>query len=174
MRVLLLPGFGGTARQPLLVALARELRAAGLEPRIAVPPRARPTPELRPQTDWLLSRLGGEPTAIVGRSFGGRVALRAAAEARVTAVVLLGFPVRPPARPRPLDEALLRGARQPTLVLQGSEDPLGPIEVLRPLVARNPRVTLEVLAGAAHAFGRHEKAARARTVEWLLGRLPGK
>lgn len=172
--MLLLPGFGGTARQPLLVALARELRAAGLAPEIAVPPRARPTPELRPQTEWLLSLLGKGPTAIVGRSFGGRVALRAAAEAPVAAVVLLGFPVRPPARPRPLDETLLRTARQPTLVLQGSRDPLGPLEVLSPLAARNRQVTLEVLPGAAHAFGRHEKAARARTVEWLLARLPGK
>jgi pimeloyl-ACP methyl ester carboxylesterase len=47
----------------------------------------------------------------------------------------------------------------PTLIVQGDVDDKGPLEVLGPLVAKNPALTLEVLEGAGHSFGRHEARA---------------
>lgn len=87
------------------------------------------------------------------------MALRYALQADVGALVLLGFPVRPKDRPRPLDEAALAAVRVPTLIVQGSNDALGPLEVLEPIVRQNRALTLEVLIGAGHSFGRHQTAA---------------
>lgn len=166
-----MPGFGGTARQPLLVKLARALEAEGVGAKAVVPPRGKVTPGLERETQWLQGELGRPLPALIGRSFGGRVAARVAVTAKVPALVLLGFPIRPPDRPRPLDEAALSALTVPTLILQGSRDELGPLSVLEPLVAKNANLRLEVLDGAEHSFGRHETAARERCVEWLVERL---
>ena len=40
--------------------------------------------------------------------------------------------------------------------LQGSDDELGPLKVLRPIVKQNSALTLEVIKGAGHSFGRHD------------------
>lgn len=162
MKVVLIPGFGGTASQPMLVRLAKLLTAGGLEAKRVTLPRVKPTPELSAELA-ALKKHGAE--AYVGRSFGGRVCIRD--EAKVPRV-LLGFPVRPPKRPRPLDEAALLSLRSPTLILQGSDDELGPLSVLEPLCAQNPNLELEVIDGAGHAFGRHEKRVLERAAAWLV------
>lgn len=164
MRVVLVPGFGGTASQPLLVRLSKLLAAQGFETKRVTLPRGRPSRGLAVEVA-ALEQHGAE--AYVGRSFGGRVCARAAA--RVPRV-LLGFPVRPPGRPRPEDEAALLALRSPTLILQGSEDELGPVEVLEGLCARNPALELEVIDGAGHAYGRHEKRVLERAAEWMVGK----
>jgi predicted alpha/beta-hydrolase family hydrolase len=104
----------------------------------------------------------------VGRSFGGRVCLRLG---RQRPVVLLGFPVRPPGRPRPEDEAALLSWRAAGLILQGSKDELGPLDVLEPLVRKNRKLRLEVVEGAGHSFGRQEAAVLDRAAAWLFERL---
>ena len=116
------------------------------------------------------NRLNGAQV-LVGRSFGGRVCARLAVEEPRRAVVLLGFPIRPPGKSRPLDEAALRALRCPTLILQGSEDELGSPEILRQVLGESAFVTLEIIDGAGHAFGKHEAAVIARTAQWLSQRL---
>jgi predicted alpha/beta-hydrolase family hydrolase len=162
MKVVLIPGFGGTASQPMLVRLARLLTAQGLEPKRVTLPRGKPTPELAVEVAALLKH---PADAYVGRSFGGRVCARV--EAQVPRV-LLGFPVRPPGRERPLDEAALLALRSPTLILQGSDDELGPVKVLEKLCRQNAALELEVIAGAGHSYGRHEKRVLERAAEWLV------
>lgn len=158
--VVLLPGFNGDARQPLLVRLAQALGTRGFRHRFPGLPKGRPSAGLADEVAFLAKKLPPRAAPIlVGRSFGGRVALRYAAVKRVSAVVLLGFPVRPAGRPRPDDEAALLAVRVPTLIIQGDDDEKGPLEVLLPIVAKNPRLTLVVLAGAGHSFGRHEARA---------------
>ncbi len=173
-RVVLLPGFGGRPSQPVLVRLARRLEALGYECVRLAPPRGRPTPGLEREVAWLEAQLDEAPgaVAVVGRSFGGRVGVRVAR--RLRALVLLGFPVRPPGRPRPLDEAALAAARCPTLVVQGTKDPLGPLRVVRAAAAKNPRVEVLPLAGATHAFGRHEARALDEAAAWLDRTLGGR
>jgi uncharacterized protein len=169
-KAILVPGFNGTARQPLLVKLKRALQDVGLESKaITLKPR-RPTPDLELEVAQL-RKAARDCQVLVGRSFGGRVCARLAIEAPPRAVVLLGFPVRPPGKTRPLDEAALKALRCPTLILQGSEDELGSPEVLEDVLGGNPFVTLEVIAGAGHTYGKHEKAVIARTAQWLSQRL---
>lgn len=163
--VVLLPGFGGRADQPILTKL--EQRLEGVTCTRLAPPRLKLTPDLEAWVDWLEGAVPPGKLALVGRSFGGRLAVRLAARRRLVKVALLGCPVRPPKRPRPLDEAALAAMKVPTLIVQGDADALGPLAVLRPIVERNPLLELEVIAGATHAFGRHERRALDRCAEWL-------
>lgn len=167
---ILVPGFNGTSRQPLLVKLKRALGEVGIAARAITLRPGRPAPELTAEVAQLRKAAKGAQV-LVGRSFGGRVCARLAVEAPPRALVLLGFPVRPPGKQRPLDEAALQALQCPTLILQGAEDPLGLPAILREVLRGNPHVTLEVIAGAGHAFGRHEAAVIARTAQWLSQRL---
>lgn len=71
----------------------------------------------------------GLPLLVGGRSMGGRVACRTAAELDAIAVLCLAFPVRPPVRkgepPKPDRLHELDGVDVPTLVVQGEKDPFG-------------------------------------------------
>jgi predicted alpha/beta-hydrolase family hydrolase len=171
--VVLLPGFGGTAAQPLLVRLEDALAGVGLGARRAAPPRGRPSPGLGVEVAWLAGVLGtlAGPRVVAGRSFGGRVALRLAARGGLDACVVLGLPLRPPGKRRPEDEAALAAASCPTLVVQGSDDALGPLPVVRRHARANPRVTLAVLPGAGHAFGRATREAVELAAAWLRDAL---
>ncbi|HZJ53819.1 MAG TPA: alpha/beta family hydrolase, partial [Myxococcaceae bacterium] len=117
---------------------------------------------------------GADPgiAAYAGRSFGGRVLARLAIEMPPRALVLLGFPVRSASGRRRLeDERVLTTLPCPTLVLQGSADPLGPIRTLERLAGRNPRLELVVLDGATHALGRREREAVQTAAGWLASHL---
>jgi predicted alpha/beta-hydrolase family hydrolase len=152
--VVLLPGFGGAADQPILLQLERRLAGPTFACRRLAPPRGKLEPSLSAQTAWLEERLAeaAGPHVAIGRSFGGRLCVRVAARVELRACVLLGFPVRPPGKQRPLDEAALAALRCPTLIIQGSQDELGPLKVLRPILKANPRLELHVLEGGAHAW----------------------
>jgi predicted alpha/beta-hydrolase family hydrolase len=170
----MLPGFGGRADQPVLVALEEALRARGVSAIRAALNRGRPSPGLAEEVSQARTWVRADPeiTAYAGRSFGGRVLARLALEAPPRALVLLGFPVRSQAGQRRLeDERVLETLGCPTLVVQGSADPLGPVRTLERLAAKNPRLELTVLRGATHAFGRHERSAVAPAADWLVRRL---
>ena len=170
----MLPGFGGGADQPVLVALEQALRARGISATRAALGRGRPSPGLADEVararTWLRSDAG--IAAYAGRSFGGRVLARLALEAPPRALVLLGFPVRSASGQRRLeDERVLAALSCPTLVVQGAADPLGPVRTLERLAAKNARLELTVLQGATHAFGRQERSAVATAADWLVRRL---
>lgn len=170
---ILLPGFGGTARSPVLLALARRLRAIDVGSRRFAPAAGRPSPGLRREVEAVAAlrrRLPG-PHVLIGRSFGGRVCARLAQRDPPTALILLAFPVRPPGRRRPDDERALASARCPVLVVQGDRDELGPLRVVRALARRNRRVELAVLKGAGHSWGSQEAVALDGVVDWLDRRL---
>ena len=145
----LLPGFGATARQPLLVQLGAKLRAAGFDVAPLTLKRRKPDATLEAEVALLKQHVKGQGVWL-GRSFGGRVCARLAVKSPPRALVLLGFPVRPPGKKRPLDEEALLQLKCPTLLLQGSRDPLAPLSVLRRLVKRNPHLRLEIEIGRAH------------------------
>jgi predicted alpha/beta-hydrolase family hydrolase len=150
----------------MLLKLSKLLEAQGVAAtRVTLPKTGRPSPGLAAEAAALAKHAAD---AYVGRSFGGRVCIRL--PARVPRV-LLGFPIRPPGRPRPEDEAALLALRSPTLILQGAADELGPLDVLEPLCAQNPHLALEVLAGVGHSFGKAEKRVLERAAEWLVKEL---
>lgn len=165
MTALLVPGFGGTAEQPILQRIKKALGGDAVAVTLK---KGRPGPKLEPETKELTAfwhAHGRGP--IVGRSFGGRVAIRVAIAEPVPALVLLGFPIRPPGKPRPEDERVLSLVKCPTLILQGENDELGPPELLRELTAEQPNIVIEEIAKATHSYGRAESAVVARCAEWL-------
>ncbi len=166
----LLPGFNGSADQPVLVSLAKALEAEGVRSERKAPPAGRPSPNLEAETRWLLDELKRVkgPVCVIGRSFGGRLALRASHLTELAGIALLGFPIRPPKKRRPEDERLLHGVTAPTLIVQGSIDDLGPLRVIEATVKNNEQVVTHVIKGAGHAFGRHEPEVVSRTVDFVL------
>lgn len=171
MTVVLLPGFNGRADQPILVKLEARLVRRGFTCARLAPPRLKVLEDLDHHVAWLrgeVAALAG-PLVLVGRSFGGRLAIRLAKERDVAAIVLLGFPVRPPSKQRPLDEAALAALRCPTLIVQGTRDALGPLKVLKPIVERSKVLELLEVAGAGHGFGPKEKQALDDVSAWLAG-----
>lgn len=169
----LAPGYGGTADQPLLRRVAERLEAEGIATSRITFSTKRPSrgymtekDELRAARDAIVARAGG-PVALVGRSFGGRMCAFLASEEPPDALVILGHPISPPARPRPADEAALLGITCPTLIVQGDHDELGPLAVLERIAGQNPRIDLVVLRGAAHDYGKHEAEAIDAAARWL-------
>jgi uncharacterized protein len=65
------------------------------------------------------------PLVIGGRSAGARSACRIARSVGAKGVLALSFPLHPPGRPESSRLAELLGARVPTLVIQGENDPFG-------------------------------------------------
>jgi predicted alpha/beta-hydrolase family hydrolase len=117
--------------------------------------------------DWLeeeVSEVRG-PLIIVGRSFGGRLAIRLAARRNLAAVVLLGFPIRPPGKQRPLDEQALAALTCPTWIAQGTKDDLGPMKVLRQF---SGAAEIFPVVGAGHSFGAKESATLDAAATWIL------
>ena len=170
----LAPGYGGTAAQPILRALARRLtefdiasRAVTFRSRGKRPSRgyASELDDLRAARDAL--RAEHDKIALVGRSFGGRMCAFLAAIEPPDALAILGHPIAPPDRPRPADEDALQGIRCPTLVVQGQHDELGPLAVLQRIAATNPLIDLAIIEGAGHEFGRSESLAVDQVARWL-------
>lgn len=170
----LAPGYGGTAAQPILRALARRLaefdiasQAITFRTRGKRPSReyVSELEDLRAARDAL--RAEYDKVALVGRSFGGRMCAFLAAIEPPDALALLGHPISPPDRPRPADEDALQGMRCPTLVVQGQHDELGPLAVLQRIAVVNPLIDLAVIEGAGHDFGSQESLAVDQVVRWL-------
>ena len=169
----LAPGYGGTAEQPLLRKLAGHLEAEGIATSRITFSTKRPSrgyvtekDELRAARDAIVAKAGG-PVALIGRSFGGRMCAFLASEEPPDALVILGHPISPPARPRPADEAALLEIACPTLIVQCDRDELGPLAVLERIAGQNPRIDLVVLRGAAHEYGKHEGEAIDAAARWL-------
>lgn len=170
----LAPGYGGTATQPILRALAKALGGYAID---ALPITFR-TRGRRPSRDYAAEledlraardelRATHRLVALVGRSFGGRMCAFLAETEPPDALAILGHPIAPRDRPRPRDEAALAAARCRTLVVQGSEDELGPVPVLERIAGANPLIDLVIVSGAGHDFGSHEREAVAHVARWL-------
>jgi uncharacterized protein len=154
--------------------MVAQLEAVGITPHAIGFSRSKPTEpfaqelaELRRARDGL----GTERLALIGRSFGGRVCARLAAQEPPAALVLLGHPIAPQGRPRPEDEDALRKVSCPTLVVQGDRDRLGPLDVLRRIAAVNQNLEIYVLKGVGHSFGPRQAEGIEHAANWLRQRL---
>jgi predicted alpha/beta-hydrolase family hydrolase len=176
---IIVPGYGGDTSQAIVRACAAQLEALGIAARPIAFSRARPTGDYAPEVEELrrarqaLLDQHASAVALVGRSFGGRICARLAAEAAPAALVLLGHPIAPRDRPRPEDEAALVAVRCPTLVVQGDRDALGPLTVLQRIAADNPAIELHVLPNTGHQFGPRQAEAVAFAATWLRRQVSG-
>jgi uncharacterized protein len=111
------------------------------------------------------------PAVLVGKSMGGRVGCHVALEEPVAAVVCLGYPLVGQ-RGAVRDEVLL-ALRVPAMFVQGSRDPLCPLDRLEEVRARMPaRTALHAVEGGNHSLevGKRALAARGETQEEVEAR----
>lgn len=134
-------GAGAGMDTPFMAHFARELGAGGVRVvRFEFPymQRRRSDGKRRPPdrmpvltaafTDVvakLRAELRPEALFIGGKSMGGRVASMIADEVQATGAVCLGYPFHPAGRPDSLRTEHLERLRTPTLIVQGTRDPLG-------------------------------------------------
>jgi uncharacterized protein len=99
--------------------------------------------------------IGGNKLAIGGKSMGGRIASQVAAAGAgdLAGLVLLGYPLHPPGKPRQLRVRHLPEIAAPMLFVQGSRDAFGTPDELRPILATlKAPVELHVVDDADHSF----------------------
>ena len=91
-----------------------------------------------------------------GKSFGGRMTSQAQAKAPlkdVQGLAFLGFPLHQSGQPSAERAAHLAEVQIPMLFLQGTNDQLAELDLLKPVVAAlGRRATLHLLQGADHSF----------------------
>jgi len=132
-------GAGGNHETPLLVTLARAFAADGVtvlrcalpfrQARASGPPRPADAQRDRRGLAAALDAVaeGAGPHLVGGHSYGGRQASMLLAEqpTRAHGLLLLSYPLHPPAKPERRRIDHLPGVRVPTLFVHGTRDPFG-------------------------------------------------
>ncbi|MEV7431214.1 MULTISPECIES: alpha/beta family hydrolase [unclassified Nocardioides] len=148
-------GAGGGIDGPDLTALATHLPRQGFtvvrleQPWKVAGRRIAPAPRILDEglvaaSDRLRVRT---PLVVGGRSAGARSAVRCGRRLGAVACLALAFPLHPPGKPEKSRLEELRGARLPTLVVQGERDAMGRPEEFP------EDVEMTVVPGADHGFG---------------------
>jgi uncharacterized protein len=185
-------GAGAGQRSDFMVSYAKALAERGIE---AVTfnfvyteeGRRLPDPNDRLEACWraVIDTIGRDRTlganrlAIGGKSMGGRIATQvAAAGVEVGGLVLLGYPLHPPGKPKQLRSRHLPKIASPLLFVQGARDAFGTPEELEPVLAKlTAPAELYVIDGGDHSFkvpkrgGRDQAAVHAaiqdKIADWL-------
>jgi predicted alpha/beta-hydrolase family hydrolase len=168
--VVLTHGAGSDSRAPLLERLARAFADAGyFVLRYDLPFRQQrlhgpPLPALAPrdregvaQAARAMRQLTSGRLIAGGHSYGGRQTAMAAAawHGLADGLVLLSYPLHPPAKPEQRRTDYFPQLRTPTLFVHGTRDPFGSLEELRSAMALIPaRTDLVAVEGAGHDLKR--------------------
>ncbi len=164
-------GAGAPQTHPFMVACAEGLAARGID--IATfnflyTERGRRLPDRLPALERcyraVIATVMAEPSCagnrlvIGGKSMGGRVASHLAAAgdelaARLSGLVLLGYPLHPPGKPEALRVAHLSAIQVPVLIVQGERDPFGSPLELAPHFGQVPgAVSVRAVAQGDHSL----------------------
>jgi predicted alpha/beta-hydrolase family hydrolase len=163
-------GAGGDCRMPLVVAVADAFVGRGLAVlRVDLPfrqkrPHGAPSPSdaardrggLRAAVAALRGMVPGR-VFLGGQSYGGRQASMLAAEdpGLAAALLLLSYPLHPPAKPERLRTEHFPALKTPALFVHGARDPFATEAELRAALALIPaRTELVELARAGHELAR--------------------
>jgi predicted alpha/beta-hydrolase family hydrolase len=177
--IVLTHGAGATRNGPVLVGLAGRFADAGYltvrydlpfrRERAGGPPHPSKAAGDRAGVVEMIAEVRRMVTGRViagGHSYGGRQTAMAAAEnpGLADSLLLLSYPLHPPAKPQQLRTAYFPELRTPALFVHGTRDPFGSIEELRAALPLIPaRTDLLEVAGAGHDL----KAAIAMSGEIL-------
>src|SRR5256714_2191079 len=71
-----------------------------------------------------------QPVILIGKSMGGRIGCHVALEEPVDGLVCLGYPLCGAGDPKRLRDKVLQDLRTPILFVQGTRDPLCPLDLL--------------------------------------------
>jgi predicted alpha/beta-hydrolase family hydrolase len=166
--ILFAPGAGAPSSSPWMARWAERLSALGDVERIDYPYMLarRRSPDRLPvlvaahAAALSRARVGrAGPIVLAGKSMGGRVGCHVALEARVDALVCLGYPLRG-ATGAVRDEVLV-ALRTPVLFVQGTRDRLCPLELLEGVRRRmTARSALHVVEGGDHSLAVAARALR--------------
>ncbi|MBC9733225.1 alpha/beta family hydrolase [Nocardioides marmotae] len=178
-------GAGGGVDARDLVALATHLPRHGFtvvrleQPWKVAGKRIAPAPRILDEglvaaSDKLRVRT---PLIVGGRSAGARSAVRCGRRLGAVACLALAFPLHPPGKPESSRLEELRGARLPTLVVQGDRDTMGRPEEFP------DDVEMVVVPGGDHGFKVPARGAVSQdeamdllvesTLEWLVREVTG-
>ncbi|HEV2806025.1 MAG TPA: alpha/beta family hydrolase [Chthoniobacterales bacterium] len=98
-------------------------------------------------------RIANQPAILIGKSMGGRIGCHVALEEPVAGLVCFGYPLCGGGDPRKLRDKVLRQLQTPILFVQGTRDPLCPLDLLenvrREMTAEN---FLHVVEGGDHSL----------------------
>jgi predicted alpha/beta-hydrolase family hydrolase len=99
---------------------------------------------------------------LIGKSMGGRIGCHVALEEQVDAIICLGYPLCGAGDRTKLRDEVLRALRTPILFVQGTRDPLCPLDLLervrREMQAANE---LHIVEGADHSLGVSKRVLQA-------------
>jgi predicted alpha/beta-hydrolase family hydrolase len=122
------------------------------------------------------TRQPSRPAVLIGKSMGGRIGCHVALEEPVTGVVCFGYPLCGGGDPRKMRDKVLRDLQTPILFVQGTRDPLCPLDILesvrREMTAPN---FLHVVEGGDHSLiaGKKQLRAAGETQEEVDARILG-
>ena len=159
---LLAPGAGAPSSHPRMRTFARLLGSIGrVEPfdysyMIERRGRPDPLPKLIAAHRAALSALREShdgPIVLAGKSMGGRVGCHLALVEPVAAVICFGYPLCGAGDRSKLRDQVLLELRTPAMFVQGTRDPLCPLELLEDVRKRmKAPSTLHVVEGADHSL----------------------
>jgi len=114
----------------------------------------------RAVADFLRDQSGARKLVLGGKSMGGRIASQVvAAGYPADGLLLLGYPLHPPARPERLRDAHLYQIECPMLFLSGTRDGFAERELLEPIVERiGAHAKLRWIEGGDHSFHVRKRA----------------
>ena len=175
--VVLAHGAGAGQLSPFMVTFATGLASRGLDVLTFNFPYTDERRRIPDRTDQLEAcyraviiavrndaALSGNLTYVGGKSMGGRIASQVVAgegAASLNGLIFLGYPLHPPGKLHQLRAAHLAKIRAPMLFIQGSRDPFGKPDELRPILDRlQARVTLHVVENGNHSLAPPGKGGR--------------
>ena len=98
-------------------------------------------------------REASEPVILIGKSMGGRVGCHVALEEEVAGMICLGYPLCGAGDRTKMRDQVLRQLRTPILFVQGTRDPLCPLDLLKDVrAAMEAPSTLHVVDGGDHSL----------------------
>lgn len=186
--VVLFPGAGSSANHSSLVAIEEALSPIPVL-RVDFPYRraGRRAPDRAPvllacvrDEVRAFAKTLGVPTSrlvIGGRSMGGRMCSMAAADTddplKVAGLILVSYPLHPPAKPEKLRTEHLPGITVPTLCISGTKDTFGtPAELRRHFRRVKGDVTWSLIEKKGHDLKGCDDVIAATVSEWLKSPRP--
>jgi predicted alpha/beta-hydrolase family hydrolase len=159
---LLAPGAGASSSSPWMQAVRERLETLGTVQTLDYPYRlqGRSRPDALPvlvdahrRALTTLRAVHGANVVLAGKSMGSRIGCHVALEERVRGLICLGYPLRGAGKKAPLRDAVLLALETPILFVQGTRDPLCPLDELADVMARMsaPR-RLHVVSGGDHSL----------------------
>ena len=181
--IVLFPGAGSSADHPSLLALEAALAPIPVR-RVDFPYRraGRKAPDrapvllacVREEVRAFADELGVATGRLVigGRSMGGRMCSMAAADAddplKVAGLVLVSYPLHPPAKPENMRTEHLPRITVPTLCVSGTKDTFGTPQELRKAFRKVPGdVTWEFVDGKGHDLKKADEVIVGAVRTWL-------